>query len=140
MKELLNKYKTQILYLIFGFATTVVSITVFSVCYYLLLWSNIASNVISWVTAVSFAFITNKLWVFGNRELSFLAVLKEFASFVFCRILSGALEILIMYIAVDVFSLVAWHFKIIATVIVIICNYIASKIIFSVKRNGHREK
>ncbi len=87
-----------------------------------------------------FAYIANKIWVFENREYKFFTVFKEIMSFVLCRVLSGALEVLIMYISVDVLNLIAWQFKIISTIIVIICNYVASKIIFSMKGVAFCEK
>ena len=133
MKRLLIKCKTEILYLIFGFATTLVSLGVFSICYYMLSVSNVASNIISWGVSVLFAYVVNKVWVFENREYGVEVLFKEFTYFVFCRIFSGALEVFIMYISVDVLNLVAWFFKIIATAIVITCNYLASNIIFRKK-------
>lgn len=140
MKELFVKYKTQILYLLFGGITTLISIAVFGFCYYQLSVNNIASNVISWIASVLFAYITNKIWVFENREYKFSTVFKEITSFVLCRVLSGALEVLIMYISVDALNLIAWQVKIISTIIVIICNYVASKIIFAMKGADFNEK
>ena len=78
--------------------------------------------------------------MFGNREYKFFTVFKEITSFVLCRILSGALEVLIMYVSVDMLNLIAWQFKIISTIIVIICNYVASKLIFSMKGVDSVEK
>ena len=130
MKRLFLKYKEQILYLFFGGATTLINILVYNLCYYLLDWSNTLSNAIAWISSVLFAYITNKIFVFESKEHTVPHLLKELSSFALCRVLTGALDILIMYISVDVLHLVAWQFKIISNVIVIICNYIASKKIF----------
>lgn len=139
MKKLFCTYKLQILYLIFGIGTTLINITLYNLCYYQFLLSNFLSNMISWIISVLFAYVSNKLWVFENKDFRCSVILKELSSFMLCRVLTGALDILIMFVSVDVFEMAAWLFKILSNIIVIICNFIASKIIF-VKREKTSEK
>ena len=133
MEKWFNKYKTQILYLIFGIATTLINIILYNLCYYQFSLSNVLSNVISWTVSVLVAYTTNKIWVFLNKDFRCYVILKEITAFILCRVLTGALDVLIMYVSVDVLKMVAWQFKIISNIIVIICNFIASKIIFAKK-------
>lgn len=130
MKKLFCTYKLQILYLIFGIGTTLINITLYNLCYYQFLLSNFLSNMISWLISVLFAYVSNKIWVFENKEFRYSVILKELSSFMLCRVLTGALDVLIMFVSVDVFEMAAWLFKILSNIIVIICNFIASKIIF----------
>lgn len=139
MKKLFCTYKLQILYLIFGIGTTLINITLYNLCYYQFLLSNFLSNMISWLISVLFAYVSNKIWVFENKDFRCSVILKELSSFMLCRVLTGALDILIMFVSVDVFEMAAWLFKILSNIIVIICNFIGSKIIF-VKKEKTSEK
>ena len=135
IKDLILKYKSMILYLIFGALTTFINIAIYTSCYYLLNTGNTAANIISWVFSVLFAYITNKLFVFESKSFSGKVLLKEIISFFSCRAVSGLMDIIIMFVAVDIFCLTAWFFKILSNVIVLILNYIFSKtIVFSSRR------
>ena len=82
--------------------------------------------------SIAFAFITNKLWVFESRKIK--SIIHELPAFLLCRILTGVLDVLIMYVSVDVLSLNGIIMKIVSNIIVIVLNYIASKwVIFSLK-------
>lgn len=135
IKDLLLKYKSMILYLVFGGLTTFINIATYSSCYYLLDTGNTAANVISWILSVLFAYITNKLFVFESKSFSGKVLFKEMFSFFSCRAASGLMDIIIMFVAVDLFNLTAWIFKILSNVIVLILNYIFSKtIVFNTRR------
>lgn len=134
--ELMKKYKDIILYCFFGALTTLVNIVLFNICFYALSTGNLWANIISWIASVLFAYITNKLWVFSSKSLKLNVVIKEMISFFGCRVFTGLLDILIMYIAVDRLHLTAWIFKIISNIIVIILNYIASKCLIFKKEKG----
>ena len=82
-----------------------------------------------------FAYITNKLWVFESKTVGFSALLKELSSFVGCRLATGVLDIVIMYIGVDVFLLSGTLMKLFSNVIVIVLNYLLSKILIFSKLN-----
>ncbi len=125
--ELFKKYKEAILYLFFGGVTTLVNIVCYALLYYIAGLSNTVSNVIAWVVAVLVAYVTNKLFVFEHKGLGFAGLMLEIASFFGCRVLTGLLDIGIMYLFVDI---LVWHaltMKIISNVLVIILNYVSMK-------------
>ena len=126
MKELFIKYKSIISYLFFGALTTAVSVLSYALFYEILSVSNIASTVISWVLAVSFAFVTNKLFVFESK--SWKNAPKEALDFFIGRVLTGVLEVALMYVFVDLLEFDGVLVKIFVNIIVIILNYIISKL------------
>jgi putative flippase GtrA len=136
MLEFLKKYKEVISYLFFGGVTTLVNIVCYSLLYYIAGISNTVSNVIAWVVSVLVAYVTNKLFVFENKGIAFPAILVEIASFFGCRVLTGVMDVAVMYLFVDVLLLNALLMKIISNVLVIILNYIASKFFIFRKVNG----
>ena len=128
IKELIIKYKFIILYGIFGVLTTVINIGVYGVLYSGLGVSNVISNVIAWVISVLFAFITNKLWVFESKSFNFKLFVKELGSFTVCRVATGVLDLGIMFVGVDLLNGPAIILKVASNIIVIILNYVMSKI------------
>lgn len=134
MTDFLKKHKEIILYLVFGGLTTLVNIAVYAVCDHWLHWGTVASTIIAWVLSVAFAFVTNKLFVFESKHRSLKTLLFEMCSFFGCRLFSGLLDLLVMWITVDI-----WHWngllmKIISNIFVIIINYVFSKAIIFRKR------
>ena len=104
--------------------------------HYWLGFSASASNVIAWVAAVIFAFLTNKPFVFRSHDWSAKTVARELGGFVGCRIGSGLLDTAILAVTVD---MLGWNdivWKAIASVLVIILNYFASKLLVFRKNNG----
>lgn len=137
MKELIKKYKSFIMYAIFGVLTTIINLICYEVLYNHMGVSNIISNIIAWIAAVAFAYITNKIWVFESKSLEIKVVLSEIWKFINCRLATGALDLIIMYIGVDILKGPSTILKIISNIIVIILNYIASKlVIFKNKKEG----
>ena len=128
IKELIIKYKFIILYGIFGVLTTVINIGVYGVLYSGLGVSNVISNVIAWVISVLFAFITNKLWVFESKSFNFKLFVKELGNFTVCRVATGVLDLGIMFVGVDLLNGPAIILKVASNIIVIILNYVMSKI------------
>lgn len=127
MIELLKKYKEVILYGIFGVLTTVVNISVYYVCTKILSIDYMISNMIAWLLSVIFAYVTNKLFVFESKTLKANHIIKEMAAFFGARLFSGALDMGIMFVAVDVLSADDFIMKIATNIIVIILNYFLSK-------------
>lgn len=121
-----KKYKEVLNYIIFGILTTAVNWIVFQIFIevFSLNWS--IANVIAWICAVIFAYITNRKYVFESVSLN---VFKEFLVFVQFRLISLLLEMLIMFILIEVISLAPFASKIITAVVVVIANYIFSKAI-----------
>lgn len=132
--ELMKKYKSFILYAVFGVFTTAVNLAVYHLCYYQAGLSNTLSNVFAWVMAVTFAYLTNKSWVFDSKSWAWSVLCKEIPSFVSCRLATGFMDLAIMYVCVD---LLGWHamlMKLVSNVLVIILNYIFSKLVIFRKK------
>ena len=129
MKALLEKYRGLILYAVFGALTTAINIAVYALCYRVLHIPNVPSNVIAWILAVLFAFITNKLYVFESKSLERGTVARELASFVGARLATGLLDLAVMFVGVDLLHGPDLVFKVGSNVIVIILNYVLSKLI-----------
>ena len=124
----IKKYESVLLYLIFGVLTTFVNIVVYYILFNHVLLSNILSNGIAWVAAVIFAFITNKIWVFKSKTLEIEQVIKELIAFFSARLSTGLLDMAIMYVGVDLLKVTSIYSKIISGVVVVILNYIFSKL------------
>ena len=134
LKALAEKYRSQILYVVFGAMTTLINMAAYWLFYNTLGVPNVPSTVIAWLLAVSFAFITNKLWVFGSRSFDAKTLRHEIPSFFGARLLTGLLDVLIMYVTVDVLGWNARAWKLVSNVIVIVLNYIASKLLIFRKK------
>ena len=128
MKALLKKYRPELIYLVFGVLTTVVNYLIYFPCDWIL---HIAwlSNSIAWVFAVLFAYLTNKPFVFRSHDWSAKTVVPELTKFVGCRLASGVMETVILFVTVD---LLGWNgnlWKLVTSVLVVILNYLASKLL-----------
>lgn len=133
IKELFLKYKEMILYLVFGGLTTLVNIVVYYVCDKVGL-STTSSTVIAWILSVLFAYITNRIYVFESKNHRFYDLIKEIFQFFTCRLVTGVLDLGIMLLFVDVLHFNGLLIKILSNIIVIILNYIFSKLIIFKKR------
>lgn len=119
--------KETFLYLFFGVCTTVLNTSVYA-CLYEMGWmGNIPSNIIAWILAVLFAFITNKIWVFESKSVSRRQLAHEAINFFACRIATGILDVIIMFVGVNILGFAGVWVKVFSNVIVIALNYIASK-------------
>jgi putative flippase GtrA len=88
-----------------------------------------SSNVIAWLLSVLFAYITNRKYVFNSKATSLNGKIKEITSFYVCRLLTFGVDMLSMYILIDLININDMISKIIANIIVIVLNYIFSKLI-----------
>jgi len=129
MKQLLIKYKGIVSYLFFGVLTTAVNVAVYYIFYNILSVPNIVSTIIAWVAAVAFAFITNKLFVFDSKSWQPSVALRELWTFTACRIGTGVIEVGMMWLFVDVLTFNGTVMKLLTNFIVIVLNYIFSKLI-----------
>ena len=136
LKQLYEKYKDVIPYLFFGVCTTLVNVVVYWVAAHPLHLGVMPSTILAWLLAVLFAYVTNRKWVFHSEAKDAGAVLKEMASFFACRLATGVVDWLCMYIFVDVLKWNDMVIKIAANVLVIILNYVASKLIIFKKDKG----
>ena len=128
--DLYNKYSEIINYLIFGFLTTIISLIV----YYCLTFTIInpkdaimlqVANILSWIAGVTFAYITNRKYVFNSKNTN---IKKELVSFVSARIVTLILDMLIMGVFVTLLGFNDKIVKIISQVVVIVSNYVFSKL------------
>ena len=127
--NLLNRHKSLISYAFFGVCTTAVNVITYDIFYNKLRVPNIISTIVAWVVAVIFAFITNKLFVFSSKSFVWGKLRYELVTFLACRPLTGGLDIGIMFIAVDIMNWNGTVWKIVSNIVVIILNYIASKLV-----------
>ncbi len=132
--ELLKKYKSFVMYAIFGVLTTLINLASYYVLYNVLNWGNMPSTALAWLLAVIFAFATNKKWVFDSQSMEWKVLLYELASFFACRIATGVFDMAVMYVAVDVMAWNEMLWKLLSNVIVIILNYVASKLVIFKKK------
>lgn len=130
--KIYKKYKEIINYIIVGGLTTVVSLVSYFIFsrvfdidnnYYFIL-----ANVLSWICAVTFAYIANKLFVFESKTKGH-DTLKEIIKFILSRISTFFVDLLIMYILVKLIKVPNDISKIIVQFIIVVLNYILSKII-----------
>ncbi len=129
MQDLVRSHWDIFSYLIFGVLTTAVNYLVYLPAYNLLHLSASVSNILSWVVAVAFAYVTNKPFVFHSHDWSWRTVAPELGKFVGCRVASGAMETVILLVTVD---LLGWNgniWKLVTQVLVVVLNYVASKLL-----------
>lgn len=124
-----QKKKELFLYLVFGVLTTVVSIILFWFFDSVIGMHELIANSLSWIFSVAFAFFTNRIWVFAAPTKTMYAFFKQMGLFYSGRLISFGVETLIIWIFVTLLGLNALLIKIIANVIVIIINYVMSKIV-----------
>ncbi len=131
-----NKYKEGLLYLFFGGCTTLINILSFFICRGFGIGVTL-SNVIAWVIGVIFAFITNKLIVFESKDVSSKKVMKETVGFFLARIFSLGVDCFIIDMMINKMKINELISKIVSNIVVIIINYILSKLfIFKKEKKG----
>ena len=92
-------------------------------------FSNVIATIFAWLFAIVFAFITNKIWVFESKTFETKRLVKEAASFLAVRAATGLLDVVIMFVSVDLLNSNAYVWKILSNVVIIISNYALSKLI-----------
>ncbi len=130
VKKIYKKYEEIVNYLIVGVLTTVVSLSTYYLCVVTFLDPNIGwqlqvANIISWVCAVAFAYITNRVFVFKSKNKN---IFKEICSFTSSRVITLLMDMFAMFIIVTVFKGNDKIGKLVSQVIVTIGNYILSKL------------
>ena len=125
--KIISRYKSVILYLFFGGCTTIINVVSYWILAHGIQINVMISTVIAWFNAVIFAFITNRKWVFESEVRLHKEILKELFAFFVCRITTGMVDFLCMFVFVDILKAYDLLVKILANIVVIIFNYIASK-------------
>lgn len=136
MKKLINKgleiyknHKEGITYLIAGGLATVLNIVVFAFLTYVCDIHYEISNIISIIIAILFQYVSNKFFVFETKGKTLKENFKEFISFISCRLITMVMDQLLMKIGVEKLQINELLMKILVNIIVIIANYIFSKLI-----------
>ena len=125
--KLFRKYVNVISYLFFGALTTLINFLVYFPLYNWFCFSAVFSNVVAWIVAVCFAFLTNKPFVFKSYDWSMKTVIDEALKFVGCRIGSGVFETVAIWLLVDTLYWNGNMTKICVSIFVVVLNYISSK-------------
>lgn len=136
IKELYKQYKEIVNYLIFGVLTTIISLIVYYVAVFTFLDPQNAvqlqiANILSWIAGVIFAYVTNRKYVFESKEND---KIKEAGKFVLARITTLVMDMLIMWFGVIILSSNDKIVKLISQIVIIISNYVFSKIFVFKKR------
>lgn len=134
IRNLYVRYKQLIFYAFFGICTTAVNMMSYYFCYRIMNIPNVPSTIVSWIVAVLFAYITNKLYVFDSHSFERKVLIREIPAFFGCRISTGILDVVIMYWAVDIMSMNGGMWKLLSNILVIVLNYIASRVVIFTKK------
>lgn len=153
IKALFKKYREILFYLIVGGLTTVVSwgsFALFQMLFEGMIFDKTIcaslSNVFSWIVAVLFSFIANKLWVFESKSFELKLLTKELSSFVVSRLATGAIEWLGVPLLINIglgqaiFGIESMLAKVLVSIIVVILNYVFGKLfVFRKKKSENSE-
>lgn len=120
-----KKHKSVLLYLLFGGLTTVISIGSFILLE--MVMDALLANVFSWVAAVSFAYVTNRVWVFASTAKGAKAVLKELAAFFGGRLMTLGFEELVLFLLIHLAHWDSTLVKVLAQIGVLVLNFVISK-------------
>ena len=121
------RYRSMILYLVFGVLTTFVNVFTYWLLAHPMHLDMMLSTVLAWIAAVFFAFFTNRKWVFESKTSDSVGIAKEIVRFFSCRLATGLVDMAIMFIFVDVMAFSDVVIKMFANVVVIVLNFVASK-------------
>lgn len=147
IKKLLVKYKKMIIYIICGGLAAVVSMITYFITRHLfpdinavpgilkLFYTNSVTlfpNIIAWIFAATFAYITNRIFVFESKIKGFRQNIKQITTFYVSRLTTLVIDMLIMFIFIDVMNIQSniyeLFIKILSNLIIMILNYVFSKI------------
>lgn len=131
MQTLYNKYAHILSYLFWGVMTTVISLVSYAL--FISVWdvNYQFSNILSWVISVTFAFFVNKYFVFHSKTIGFKTLVIEGLHFYGARLGTLGMEIVVLWIGVSLLNGDAYLWKLIVQVLILVANYVASKLIFN---------
>ncbi|MCM1007418.1 MAG: GtrA family protein [Ruminococcus flavefaciens] len=144
IQNIYYKYEEKWLYLVFGGLTTVISIVTKLLLFVLVpgepKWESTAGVVFSWICAVTFAFFTNKKYVFKNETHSPREFRKVFVSFYGARLATLAMEEVIFLVCCDFIGMNKTIITFLSQVLIFIANYILSKVFVFKNKDSGAEK
>ena len=141
LKALFHKYYELITYVFFGGITTVVDFVI----YYAMLWAfgeeiYMLASVVAWAGAVLVAYVTNKTLVFRDQTTGAKQVLWQTVRFVLSRVFSLGVQTALIWLFVDIAGMSEWLVKLPVAVVIVLLNYVTSKImVFTKKKDSENE-
>lgn len=129
VKEMYLKNKEMILYLFFGGLAFIVSIGTYGLFSEICHMNVLIANIISWVITVMFAFVTNRIWVFESPTETIKELCYQMFKFYTGRVITLVIEEAILIVFITWLGFNSMIIKVIAQVVVIVLNYIISKLI-----------
>ena len=136
--KMYGKYKEAIDYLFWGGVTFVLSLVLFYLFANVMdIYEQIA-NILSWIICVIFTYFTNRTFVFKSKKRGFRKVVTEFTDFVTARILTLVIENMILFVMIDLLNIHNMLAKLVGQFVVIVSNYILSKLWIFRKKNDER--
>lgn len=143
IKKLANK--ETVLYLIFGVLATVLNIVLFYLFINIWKMSTGLGNILDTIICILFQYFTNRIWVFESKNNGKEAI-KEFIQFILARGLTAIIDQIFVVVGVDFFvakyvsysqqGIFSVGIKILSNIIVIVLNYIFSKLFVFNKKNN----
>ena len=121
-----KKYKEVLLYLFFGGLTTIISIGSYAFFDVSMHMNPMIANIFSWILAVLFAYVTNRIWVFDSNAEE--RRIQEMVSFFGGRVATLLMEEAILYVGINLLSMNSIGVKVAAQILVLIGNYLISKL------------
>ncbi len=121
-------------YLIFGGLAFIVNYVAYAICVQIFSLHHQVGNIISWVVAVIFVYWTNRNFVFKSEVTDKKGVIREVITFLGARIATLVLEIIVLWLMVDIMSMNDMIAKLIGQFIVIVTNYGFSKLVIFRKK------
>ena len=126
---LYERFRELFWYGVFGVLTTIINMAAFWLFSDMLSVHYMVANVIAWVIAVAFAYVTNKLWVFESKSWARSVWIPECIGFVSARLATGLLDMGLMYLMISIIGVPKMWAKLVSNVVVIIGNYVLSKLV-----------
>lgn len=123
----IKKYQAIVLYMLFGVLTTIINLVSYTGMIYLH-WNVQLSVILSWLITVISAYLTNRRWVFNSKATTSVELLHESLAFLSSRLLTLILEMIIIWFGVQLLRQNPLIWKLIDNVVVVIFNYIISKL------------
>lgn len=118
--------KELVSYVIFGILTTLVNIILYYIFADLLFFNYLISNIVAWIGSVVFAYVTNRIWVFESKNNN---ILKEISLFFGGRLFTGIIDSALMILFIEFLLINDFTSKIVIQIIVVILNYVLSKLV-----------
>lgn len=132
-----TRYKEMLLYLFFGGLSFLVSIGTYALFNVNFGINELVANIFSWLITVMFAFLTNRVWVFNSPTKGKIGFIKQMLAFYGGRVVTLVVEEAILFVFITLMNFPSMIIKIIAQIIVIVLNYVISKlVVFNKERNN----